>query len=133
EDSTVRPDVGTADPIALPTTTTHIEDSSRPARSILTLKPLPTIDLKDKGKGDLEESDPAKKMTRSDLDATQIAKDVEVARLVYEEELAELEREKEKREKEEKASKAAIAEMYDEAQEGIKADALFAACNTSKS
>nr|GFB57126.1 putative ribonuclease H-like domain-containing protein [Tanacetum cinerariifolium] len=74
EDTTVRLDVGTADPIAPPRTTTSIfddedltmaqtlikmkkekakekemsikdiEDSSRPARSILTLKPLPTID-----------------------------------------------------------------------------------------
>nr|GEU78014.1 hypothetical protein [Tanacetum cinerariifolium] len=114
--STVRPDVGTVDPIAPPTTktTTNIEDTSRPARSILTLKPLSTIDLKDKGKGVLEEPKPAKKMTKSDLDAAQIAKDAEVSRLVYEEELAELEREKEKRQMEEEASKAAIAEMYDE-------------------
>nr|GEW92393.1 hypothetical protein [Tanacetum cinerariifolium] len=74
-----------------------IEDSSRPARSILTLKPLPTIDPKNKGNGLLEELKPAKKMTRSDLDAAQIAKDAEVARLVYKEELAELKREKEKR------------------------------------
>nr|GEX24823.1 hypothetical protein [Tanacetum cinerariifolium] len=86
EDSTARPDVGSADPVAPPTTT----NSSRLARSILTLKPLPTIDPKDKGKGVLEEPDPAKKMTRSDLDAAQIAKDAEVARLVYEEELAEV-------------------------------------------
>nr|GEY40845.1 hypothetical protein [Tanacetum cinerariifolium] len=157
EDSTVSLDVGTADPIASPTTTTSIfydeditmaqtlikmkeekakekgvsikdiEDSSRPARSILTLKPLPTTNPKDKGKGILEEPEPAKKMTRSDLDAAQIAKDVEVARLVYEEELAELEREKEKRQREEEASKAVIAEMYDEVQAGIKVDALFAA------
>nr|GEY50332.1 hypothetical protein [Tanacetum cinerariifolium] len=104
-----------------------IEDSSKPARSILTLKPLPTIDPKDKGKGVLEEPEPAKKMTRSDLDAAQIAKDVEIARLVYEEELAELEREKEKRQRKEEASKAVIAEMYDEVQTGIEADALFSA------
>ncbi|GKA38724.1 hypothetical protein Tco_0731275, partial [Tanacetum coccineum] len=44
-----------------------VDDSSRPARSILTLKPLPTIDPKDKGKSVLEEPEPAKKMTRSDL------------------------------------------------------------------
>nr|GFC36763.1 hypothetical protein [Tanacetum cinerariifolium] len=110
EDSTVRPDVGTADPIALPTTKTSvfddeditmaqtlikmkeekakekwvsikdIEDSSRPARSILTLKPLPTIDLKYKGKCVLEEPDHEKKMTRSDLDVVQIAKNAKVAR-----------------------------------------------------
>nr|GEU29649.1 reverse transcriptase domain-containing protein [Tanacetum cinerariifolium] len=157
KDSIVRPDVGTGDPIAHPTTTTSIfdneditiaqtlikmkkekakekgvsikdiEDSSNPVRSILTLKPLLTIDPKDKGKGVLEEPEHIKKMTRSDLDAAQIAKDAEVARLVYEEELAKLEREKEKRQREEEASKAAIAEMYDEVQAGIEADALFAA------
>ncbi|GJX96376.1 hypothetical protein Tco_0352174 [Tanacetum coccineum] len=33
-----------------------VDDSSRPERSILTLKPLPTIDPKDKGKGVLKES-----------------------------------------------------------------------------
>nr|GEU33818.1 putative ribonuclease H-like domain-containing protein [Tanacetum cinerariifolium] len=157
EDSTVRLDVGTVDLIASLKTTTSIfndeditmaqtlikmkeekakekgvsikdiEDSLRPTRSILTLNPLPTIDPKDKGKGVLEEPEPTKKMPKSDLDAAQIAKDAKVARLVYEEELAELEREKEKRHKEEEASKAAIAEMYDEGQAGIEADALFAA------
>nr|GEX14126.1 hypothetical protein [Tanacetum cinerariifolium] len=116
-DSTVRPDIGTTDQIVPPPTTRRIfndeditmaetlikmkeekakekevsikdiQDTSRPARSILTLKPLLTIDPKDKGK------------------------DAEVARLVYEEELAELEREKEKRQREEEASKASIAEM----------------------
>nr|GEV17918.1 copia protein [Tanacetum cinerariifolium] len=143
EDQTVRLDVGTVDPTAPPPPTISIfddeditmaqtlinmkeekakekrvsikdiKDSSRPTRSILTLKPLLTIDPKDKGKGVLEEPEPTKKMTRSDLDAAQIAKDAKVARLVYEEELTELEREKEKRQREEEASEAAIAEMYD--------------------
>ncbi|GKE66706.1 hypothetical protein Tco_1520867 [Tanacetum coccineum] len=72
----------------------EVKESDRPERSILTLKPLPSIDPKDKGKGVLKES-PVKNIKRSDLDAAQIAKDAEVARLVYEEELAELEREKE--------------------------------------
>ncbi|GKB41076.1 hypothetical protein Tco_0886018, partial [Tanacetum coccineum] len=57
-----------------------VEDSSRPVRSITTLKPLPSIDPKDKGKGVLEEPEPAKKMTRSDFDAAQVARDAEVAR-----------------------------------------------------
>nr|GFD03308.1 hypothetical protein [Tanacetum cinerariifolium] len=113
EDSTVRPDVGTADLIAPPPTTTSIfdvedipmaqtlikmkeqkakekgvsikdiKDSLRHARSILTLKPLPTIDPKDKGKGFLEEPKPTKKITRT--------------------------------------------QMYDEVQAGIEADALFEA------
>ncbi|GKA69028.1 hypothetical protein Tco_0775092 [Tanacetum coccineum] len=84
-----------------------IKDSSRPARSILTLKPLPTIDLKDKGKSVLEEPEPAKKMTRSDFDAAQIARDVEIARQLQVDLQAEVERE---RQREEEASKAAIAE-----------------------
>ncbi|GJW45784.1 hypothetical protein Tco_0077430 [Tanacetum coccineum] len=55
-----------------------IEDSSRPARSILTMKPLLKIDPKDKGKSVLEEPEPAKKMTRSDFDAAQIARDAKI-------------------------------------------------------
>nr|GEU72669.1 reverse transcriptase domain-containing protein [Tanacetum cinerariifolium] len=102
-DSTVRPDMKEEKAKEKRVSIKDIEDSLRPARSILTLKPLLTIDLMDKGK------------------------DAKVARLVYEEEIAELEREKDKRQKEEKASKAAIAEMYDEVQVRIKADALFAA------
>nr|GEX06876.1 putative ribonuclease H-like domain-containing protein [Tanacetum cinerariifolium] len=63
EDSTVRPDV---DEKAKEkgVSIKDIEDSLRPARSILTLNPLPTIDPKDKGKGVLEEPELAKKMTR---------------------------------------------------------------------
>ncbi|GKC02864.1 hypothetical protein Tco_0994474 [Tanacetum coccineum] len=101
-----------------------IKDSSRPARSILTLKPLPIIDLKDKGKSVLEELEPAKKMTRSDFDAAQITRDAEIARQLQVDLQAEVERE---RQREEEASKAAIAETYDEVQAGIDADALFAA------
>ncbi|GKE51133.1 hypothetical protein Tco_1486289 [Tanacetum coccineum] len=101
-----------------------IKDSSRPARSILTLKPLPIINPKDKGKSILEELEPAKKMTRSDFDAAQIARDAEIARHLQVDLQAEVERE---RQREEEASKAAIAEMYDEVQAGIDADALFAA------
>ncbi|GKD91271.1 hypothetical protein Tco_1366778 [Tanacetum coccineum] len=99
-----------------------VKDSSRPAKSVLTLKPLPTIDLKDKGKGVLEELKLAKKMTKSDFDAAQIARDAEIARQVEVEWQAKAERE---RQREEKASKAAIAKMYDEVQVGIDVDALF--------
>ncbi|GJR53458.1 putative ribonuclease H-like domain-containing protein [Tanacetum coccineum] len=101
-----------------------VEDSSRPARSILTLKPLPIIDPKDKGKGVLQEPEPTKKMAKSDFDAAQIARDAEIARQLEVDWQAEEER---KRQREEEASKAAIAEMYDEVQAGIDADALFAA------
>ncbi|GJR36567.1 hypothetical protein Tco_1212251 [Tanacetum coccineum] len=101
-----------------------VEDSSRPTRSTLTLKPLPTIDPKDKGKSVLEEPEPAKKMTRSDFDAAEIARDAEIARQLQVDLQAKVERE---RQREKEASKAAIAEMYDEVQAGIDADALFAA------
>ncbi|GJW85575.1 hypothetical protein Tco_0158720 [Tanacetum coccineum] len=63
-------------------------------------------------------------MTRSDFDAAQIARDAEIARQLQVDLQAEVERE---RQREEEASKAAIAEMYDEVQAGIDADALFAA------
>ncbi|GJZ61580.1 hypothetical protein Tco_0617717, partial [Tanacetum coccineum] len=101
-----------------------VEDSSRPARSTLTLKPLLKIDPKDKCKSILEEPEPAMKMTRSDFDAAQIARDAEIARQLQLDLQAEVERE---RQREEEASKAAIAEMYDEVQAGIDVDALFAA------
>ncbi|GJY40211.1 hypothetical protein Tco_0427481 [Tanacetum coccineum] len=50
------------------------EELVRPARSVLTLKPLPSIDPKDKGKGVLEEPEPAKKMTRSRFKDSQLNK-----------------------------------------------------------
>ncbi|GKD35242.1 hypothetical protein Tco_1250751 [Tanacetum coccineum] len=102
----------------------EVEESARPARSILTLQPLPKIDPKDKGKGILEEPEPAKKMSKSDFDAAQIARDVEIARKLQADLQAEVERE---RQREELASKVAIAEIYDEVQTGIDADALFVA------
>ncbi|GJU57809.1 hypothetical protein Tco_1235575 [Tanacetum coccineum] len=92
----------------------EVKEFDRPERSILTLKPLPSIDPKDKGRGILKES-PVKKVKRSDLDAAQIAKDAEVARLVYEEELAELKKEKEEKQRQEQASVDYIANLYDEA------------------
>ncbi|GJZ60586.1 putative ribonuclease H-like domain-containing protein [Tanacetum coccineum] len=152
--STGVPEVSSATPITPPTTTSVFEDedifladalemlsdktklkgvaikevkeSDRPKRSILTLKPLPSIDPKDKGKWVLKES-PVKKVKRSDLDAAQIAKDAEVARLVYEEELAELEMEKEERQRQEQAFVDYIANLYDEVQAKIDASEELAA------
>ncbi|GJR61768.1 hypothetical protein Tco_1503930 [Tanacetum coccineum] len=92
-----------------------VDDSSRPARSILTLKPLPTIDPKDRGKGVSKES-PVKKVKRSDLEAAQIAKDTKIARPVHEKELAEMEREREERQRQDQASVDYIASLYDEVQ-----------------
>ncbi|GJT13691.1 hypothetical protein Tco_0860733 [Tanacetum coccineum] len=103
-----------------------VDDSSRPARSILTLKPLPIIDPKDKGKGVLKES-PVKKVKRSDLDAAQIAKDAEIARLVHEKELAEMEREREERLRQDQASMDYIESLYDEVQAKMDASEELAA------
>ncbi|GJR59422.1 hypothetical protein Tco_1501584 [Tanacetum coccineum] len=143
---TARQEIGTADPITPPTTTTIFNDEEmtladtldkmkdnkakgvvfkdikelvRPARSVLTLKPLPSIDLKDKGKGVLEEPEPAKKMTRSDFDAAQVARDAEVARQLEVELQGEVKRE---RQREEQASIDYIANLYDEVQERIDVD-----------
>ncbi|GKE26631.1 hypothetical protein Tco_1442015, partial [Tanacetum coccineum] len=100
--------VSTGEPKTVSTARSELS-TTRPdvdaARSILTLKPLPIIDPKDKGKSVLEEPEPAKKMTRSDFDAAQIARDAEIARQLQDLQ-AEVERE---RQKEEEASKAAIA------------------------
>nr|GEU44764.1 hypothetical protein [Tanacetum cinerariifolium] len=53
------------------------DDSTRPIRSIKTLQPLLTIDLKDKGKGILQESKTVKKSKKVDQD--QIERDAKVA------------------------------------------------------
>ncbi|GJV61255.1 hypothetical protein Tco_1467355, partial [Tanacetum coccineum] len=70
---------------------------------------------------------PVKKVKKSDLDAAQIAKDAEVARLVYEEELAELERAKEERHRQEQAFMDYIANLYDEVQAKMNASEELAA------
>nr|GEU51091.1 retrovirus-related Pol polyprotein from transposon TNT 1-94 [Tanacetum cinerariifolium] len=95
------------------------ESTYRPARSILTLKPLPTIDTKDKGKGVLEEPESAKKMTKSDFDAAQIARYEEIARQLEVKLQAEVERE---RQREEQASMDYIENLYDEVQARIDAE-----------
>ncbi|GJR97135.1 hypothetical protein Tco_0269309 [Tanacetum coccineum] len=101
-----------------------VEDSSRLARSTLTLKPLLIINPKDKGKSILEELEPKKKMTRSDFDAAQIARDAEIARPLQVDMQAKVEKGKTR---EEKASEVCKSWMYDEVQAGIDADALFIA------
>ncbi|GJS92279.1 retrovirus-related pol polyprotein from transposon TNT 1-94 [Tanacetum coccineum] len=75
-------------------------------RSTTTLQPLPTIDLKDKGKGILVEEE-SKKPEKVKRGLAQIESDAELAQRLYEEELAKVER----RQKE----------------TNINADALFAA------
>ncbi|GJU16406.1 hypothetical protein Tco_1144372 [Tanacetum coccineum] len=145
--TTSRPEVSTAAPMTPPTTTSVFEDediflddalvmlsdktklkgvviketkeSDKPARSILTLKPLPIIDPKDKGKGVLEEPELTKKMTKSDFDVALVARDEEVARQLEVEWKAEGEKEKQRQEQ---ASMDYIANLYDEVQARIDAD-----------
>nr|GEW59583.1 hypothetical protein [Tanacetum cinerariifolium] len=93
------------------------DDSARPIRSITTLQPLLTIDLKDKGKDILQESKPVKKSKKMDQD--QIERDAEVALKIQ----ADLNEEaRTKIERQEEASKAALAKMYDEVQAQIDTD-----------
>ncbi|GJX08811.1 retrovirus-related pol polyprotein from transposon TNT 1-94 [Tanacetum coccineum] len=148
-----RPEVSTATPMTPPTTTSvfdneditlaetlvkikddkaklkgvaikEVKESDRPERSVLTLKPLPKIDPKDKGKGVLEEEhEPAKKLNKSDLDAAQLAMDKEFAIQANAELQAELERE---RVAAEEATQAVLASEFDEIQARINADTLLA-------
>ncbi|GJU86465.1 hypothetical protein Tco_1294011 [Tanacetum coccineum] len=103
-----------------------VEDSSRLERSITTLKPLPSIDPKDKGKGILVEEEPVK-IKRKDQGIYQIERDEELAHKLHEEELAEIARIQEGKAAQEEASRVAIMEIFDEVQAGIDADALFVA------
>ncbi|GJY70427.1 reverse transcriptase domain-containing protein [Tanacetum coccineum] len=112
--STARPDIDAArkeDSVVeprTPLTTTRIFDDEdiTMAQTLIKMKEEKAKEKeypKDKGKGVLKES-PVKKVKRSDLDATQIAKDVEIARLVHEKELAEMEKEREERQRQDQAS-----------------------------
>ncbi|GKB71706.1 hypothetical protein Tco_0933118 [Tanacetum coccineum] len=148
-----RPEVSTATPMTPPTTTSvfdneditlaetlvkmkddkaklkgvaikEVEESDRPARSVLTLEPLLKIDPKDKGKGVLEEEpEPANKLKKSDLDAAQLAMDEEVVRQFNVELQAELERE---RVAAEEATQVVLASEFNEIQARMNADTLLA-------
>nr|GEV58441.1 xylulose kinase-1 [Tanacetum cinerariifolium] len=115
--STTDPEVSAVEP-KTPPTTTKVKESDRPARSVLTLKSLPTIDPKDKGKAMLKEPEP-KKMTRCDFDTTQVARDEEIARQLEAELHEKVERE---RQRVEEASVDYIANQYNEVQAIIDAD-----------
>ncbi|GKB63538.1 hypothetical protein Tco_0919724 [Tanacetum coccineum] len=123
--STADPEVSAVEP-RTPPPTTNVEDSSRPMRSITTLKPLPSIDLKDKENGILVEEEPFK-MKRKDQGIDQIERDEELAHKLHEEGLAEIVRIQEEKAAQEEASRVAIMEMFDELQAGTNANALFAA------
>ncbi|GJU11303.1 ribonuclease H-like domain-containing protein [Tanacetum coccineum] len=108
-----------------------IEETDRPrptsTRSLLTLKPLPKIDPKDKGKKKIEEE----VETESEFDGIpkakkkfkQLASDEEMARKIQEEWEGEEER---NRLAEEKATNEALIRNYDDIKARIEADRLLA-------
>ncbi|GJR99346.1 hypothetical protein Tco_0315855 [Tanacetum coccineum] len=109
----------------------NVEDTERPrptsTRSILTLRPLPKIDPKDKGKKRIEEEDESdtesEGITEAEKKFKQLANDEEVARKVQEEWEAE---EEKKRLAEEEATKVALTNEYDFIQARINADKILA-------
>ncbi|GJY95853.1 putative ribonuclease H-like domain-containing protein [Tanacetum coccineum] len=108
-----------------------IEEIERPrptsTRSLLTLKPLPKIDPKDKGKKKIEEEDESESESHGIPEAEkkfkQLASDEEMARNVQEEWEGEEER---IRLAEEKATNEALIRNYDDIKARIKADILLA-------
>ncbi|GJX15200.1 hypothetical protein Tco_0206958 [Tanacetum coccineum] len=108
-----------------------VEETERPkpalTRSLLTIKPLPKIDLKDKGKKMIEEEDESdtdlEDITEAEKKFKQLAKDEEVARKVQED--WEAEEEVNKLAKEE-ATKAALSNEYDFIHARLNADNILA-------
>ncbi|GJZ54351.1 hypothetical protein Tco_0609236 [Tanacetum coccineum] len=108
-----------------------VEDTERPrptsTRSLLTLKPLPKIDPKDKGKKQIEEEDESDSESDGNPEAEkkfkQLVGDEELARKVQEEWEGEEER---KRLAEEQAINDALIRNYDDIKARIKADKLLA-------
>ncbi|GKA59269.1 single-stranded DNA-binding protein WHY1, chloroplastic-like protein [Tanacetum coccineum] len=108
-----------------------VEETERPrptsTRSLLTLKPLPKIDPKDKGKKKIEEEDESDTESEGIPEAEkkfkQLARDEEMARKVQEDWEAE---EEVKKLAEEEAIKAALSNEYDFIQARMEADRLLA-------
>ncbi|GJW70985.1 hypothetical protein Tco_0127902 [Tanacetum coccineum] len=109
-----------------------VEETKRPrptsTRSLLTLKPLPKIDPKDKGKKIIEEEDESdtdsEDITEAEKKFKQLAKDEEMARKVQEDWEAE---EEVKTLAKEEATKAALSNEYDFFQARLNADKILAA------
>ncbi|GJU38608.1 putative ribonuclease H-like domain-containing protein [Tanacetum coccineum] len=108
-----------------------VENIERPmptsTRSLLTLKPLPKIDLKDKGKKKIEKEDESNTESEGILEAEkkfkQLARDEEMARKVQEDWEAE---EEVKKLAEEEATNAALIQDFDDIKARIEADRLLA-------
>ncbi|GJV04979.1 hypothetical protein Tco_1338548 [Tanacetum coccineum] len=158
DESTVKPKDGTSDESTAPTTVFRddetnaeflvsmsqnkakqkgveikdAEDSDRPratsTRSLLTLKPLPKIDPKDKGKKVLEEEAESDAESEGVDEAKrkfdQLSKDEEIAKKVQEDWEAE---EEMKKLAEEEDTKADLIQDFDDIQVKIEADRLLAA------
>ncbi|GKF59607.1 hypothetical protein Tco_0176393, partial [Tanacetum coccineum] len=92
-------------------------------RSLLTLKPLPKIDPKDKGKKKIEEEDESDGIPEAEKKFKQLASDEEMARKIEEEWEGEEER---KRLAEEKATNEALIRNNDDIKARIEADRLLA-------
>ncbi|GKC16881.1 hypothetical protein Tco_1013663, partial [Tanacetum coccineum] len=96
-------------------------------RSLLTLKPLPKIDPKDKGKKKIEEEDETESesdgIPEAEKKFKQLASDEEMARKIQEEWEGEEER---NRLAEEKATNEALIRNYDDIKARIEADRLLA-------
>ncbi|GJU62115.1 hypothetical protein Tco_1243950 [Tanacetum coccineum] len=105
----------------------EIKDTDRPRtttkRSILTLKPLPKIDPKDKGKKVLEEKAESEGVNEAERKFAQLVNDEEIARKVQEKWEAE---EEKKKLAEEEATKAAFTNEYDFIQTRLNADKILA-------
>ncbi|GJV10843.1 hypothetical protein Tco_1352384 [Tanacetum coccineum] len=108
-----------------------VEETERPrptsTRSLLTLKPLPKIDPKDKGKKMIEEEDESdtdsEDITEAEKKFKQLVRDEEVARKVQEDWEAE---EEVKKLAEEETTKAALSNEYDFIQARLNADTILA-------
>ncbi|GKA98128.1 retrovirus-related pol polyprotein from transposon TNT 1-94 [Tanacetum coccineum] len=108
-----------------------IEEADKPrptsTRSLLTLKPLPKIDPKDKGKKKIEEEDESESesdgIPEAEKKFKQLASDEEMARKIQEEWEGEEER---NRLAEEKATNEALIRNYDDIKARIEADRLLA-------
>ncbi|GJY84407.1 hypothetical protein Tco_0497783 [Tanacetum coccineum] len=104
-----------------------IEEADRPrptsTRSLLTLKPLPKIDPKDKGKKKIEEEDESDGIPEAEKKFKQLESDEEMARKIQEEWEGEEER---NRIAEEKAANEALIRNFDDIKARIEADRLLA-------
>ncbi|GJS30247.1 putative ribonuclease H-like domain-containing protein, partial [Tanacetum coccineum] len=119
--STARPTVSTAGPStsAAGTSTVVITDTEQEQRRLTTPPPSKPSDTRDKGKGIMVEPNPPVKIKRSDQGDLQLQADSELAQLLHQEELAQVERRQRERAAQEEVSITALYEEYDTIQASI--------------